>query len=103
MSTSEAVARQVSLDPAGAAFVDAIDQRAARHGRCIDHDLDLMQQSYRLRYHVYCVERAFLHAPNYPDRIEIVRHDPTRTLWLRFAVQQVWKCGLFTGGEQAAA
>ena len=67
---TEAVARQVDVGRDGAAFVDPIDQHAALDGRCIDHDLDLLRQSYQLRYQVYCVERAFLRAANYPDRIE---------------------------------
>jgi len=70
MGTSEVMARPVGVDRDGVAFVGEIDRQAALEGRCIDHDLDLMNQSYRLRYQVYCVERAFLHAANYPDRIE---------------------------------
>jgi N-acyl-L-homoserine lactone synthetase len=29
-----------------------------------------MEASYRLRYQVYCIERAFLKAANYPDQLE---------------------------------
>ncbi len=38
--------------------------------RSIDGDPELMAQHYRLRYQVYCVERAFLHAEDYPDQQE---------------------------------
>jgi N-acyl amino acid synthase of PEP-CTERM/exosortase system len=38
--------------------------------RQIDDDLVLMNQSYRLRYQVYCLERGFLNPANYPDRLE---------------------------------
>jgi N-acyl-L-homoserine lactone synthetase len=44
--------------------------REVIEGRVIDNDQDLMDQSYRLRYQVYCVERGFLNAGNYPDRLE---------------------------------
>ncbi len=36
----------------------------------IDDDPRLLDQSYRLRYQVYCVERRFLPAADYPDRLE---------------------------------
>jgi N-acyl-L-homoserine lactone synthetase len=39
-------------------------------GRQIDNDLRLMDESYHLRYQVYCVERGFLDAADYPDRRE---------------------------------
>lgn len=38
--------------------------------RFLDGDPELMDQSHRLRYQVYCVERMFLPAENYPDRRE---------------------------------
>jgi N-acyl amino acid synthase of PEP-CTERM/exosortase system len=38
--------------------------------RMIDHDPALLEQSYRLRYQVYCVERGFLNASDYPDERE---------------------------------
>jgi N-acyl-L-homoserine lactone synthetase len=38
--------------------------------RQIDDDPALMDQSYRLRYQVYCVERGFLNHANYPDQLE---------------------------------
>jgi N-acyl-L-homoserine lactone synthetase len=36
----------------------------------LDHDPDLMDKSYRLRYQVYCIERGFLDPAKYPDRLE---------------------------------
>jgi len=39
-------------------------------GLRIDNHPDLMQASYRLRYQVYCVERGFLSATDYPDQLE---------------------------------
>jgi N-acyl-L-homoserine lactone synthetase len=39
-------------------------------GRQIDSDPRLMDESYRLRYQVYCIERGFLNAEDYPDRRE---------------------------------
>jgi N-acyl amino acid synthase of PEP-CTERM/exosortase system len=38
--------------------------------RSIDGDPELMAQHYRLRYQVYCVERGFLPADDYPDQQE---------------------------------
>jgi N-acyl-L-homoserine lactone synthetase len=38
--------------------------------RQIDDDSALMEQSYRLRFQVYCLERKFLSALNYPDGLE---------------------------------
>lgn len=43
--------------------------------RQIDDDPDLMAQSYRLRYQVYCLERKFLKASNYPDQLECDEYD----------------------------
>lgn len=40
------------------------------HPRSVDDDPWLLEQSYRLRYQVYCVERGFLPAGNYPDQLE---------------------------------
>jgi N-acyl amino acid synthase of PEP-CTERM/exosortase system len=40
------------------------------HARSIDDDPPLLEQSYRLRYQVYCVEREFLPAGDYPDKLE---------------------------------
>jgi predicted GNAT family N-acyltransferase len=42
----------------------------ATEGRVIDGDSGLMDQSYRLRYQVYCVERGFLNAGDYPEQLE---------------------------------
>jgi N-acyl-L-homoserine lactone synthetase len=39
-------------------------------GRQIDADSRLMDESYQLRYQVYCVERRFLNPDDYPDRRE---------------------------------
>ena len=38
--------------------------------RLLDDDPVLMEQSYRLRYQVYCIERQFLRAEDYPDELE---------------------------------
>jgi N-acyl-L-homoserine lactone synthetase len=47
------------------------DSRIDRpHGREIDDDAHLMEESYRLRYRVYCEERRFLHPGDYPDGVE---------------------------------
>jgi N-acyl-L-homoserine lactone synthetase len=43
--------------------------------RQIDDDPLLMEQSYRLRYQVYCLERNFLKASNYPDQLECDEFD----------------------------
>jgi N-acyl-L-homoserine lactone synthetase len=43
--------------------------------RQIDDDPLLMEQSYRLRYQVYCLERNFLNASNYPDQLECDEFD----------------------------
>jgi N-acyl-L-homoserine lactone synthetase len=43
--------------------------------RQIDGDAVLMEQSYRLRYQVYCVERKFLDAARYPDGLECDEFD----------------------------
>jgi N-acyl-L-homoserine lactone synthetase len=39
-------------------------------GRLIDDDPTLLDQSYRLRYQVYCIEREFLCPADYPDQLE---------------------------------
>jgi N-acyl-L-homoserine lactone synthetase len=41
----------------------------------IDDDSALLEQSYNLRYQVYCVERGFLPAGDYPDQQEIDEFD----------------------------
>jgi N-acyl amino acid synthase of PEP-CTERM/exosortase system len=43
--------------------------------RRIDNDPQLLTDSYRLRYQVYCVEREFLNRNNYPDRLEVDEFD----------------------------
>jgi len=43
--------------------------------RQIDDDPVLMEQSYRLRYQVYCLERGFLNAADYPDQLERDEYD----------------------------
>jgi N-acyl amino acid synthase of PEP-CTERM/exosortase system len=39
-------------------------------GRTLDDEPDLLEQSYRLRYEVYCLERQFLPAERYPTGLE---------------------------------
>jgi N-acyl amino acid synthase of PEP-CTERM/exosortase system len=46
------------------------------HPRSIDGDPELLEQSYRLRYQVYCVERQFLSVSDYPDKREVDSFDP---------------------------
>lgn len=41
----------------------------------LDDDPRLLGQSYRLRYQVYCVERQFLDAGDYPDQLEFDAYD----------------------------
>ena len=55
-------------DTAGAGASHA----AAPHfvGRTIDAAPHLLEQSYRLRYQVYCLERKFLRAEDYPEGLE---------------------------------
>ena len=43
---------------------------SAFQARTIDASPELLAQSYRLRYQVYCVERKFLPADAYPDGVE---------------------------------
>src|ERR1700710_2116791 len=38
--------------------------------RIVDDDPELLQESFNLRYQVYCLERGFLPAENYPDELE---------------------------------
>lgn len=45
------------------------------HPRSIDDDPQLLDQSYRLRYQVYCVERQFLPTSDYPDQREMDSFD----------------------------
>jgi N-acyl amino acid synthase of PEP-CTERM/exosortase system len=41
----------------------------------IDACPHLLRRSYHLRYDVYCIERKFLEAVNYPDRLEMDEYD----------------------------
>src|SRR5262245_6179302 len=64
-----------------------IDSRRTRHidtignppqrleGRQIDSDPHLMDESHRLRFQVYCLERGFLNADDYPDKREYDEFD----------------------------
>jgi len=58
--------------------IDTIGNRLQRlEGRQIDSEPRLMDESYRLRYQVYCIERGFLSVEDYPDgreRDEFDRH-----------------------------
>lgn len=40
------------------------------NGRVLDGEPQLLQQSFNLRYQVYCLERGFLPPENYPNHIE---------------------------------
>jgi N-acyl amino acid synthase of PEP-CTERM/exosortase system len=50
---------------------------AAEHfcARPIDDERSLLERSFQLRYQVYCVERRFLPAGDYPNGLEIDRFD----------------------------
>jgi N-acyl amino acid synthase of PEP-CTERM/exosortase system len=45
------------------------------HGLVLDGDPALINESYRLRYQVYCHERHFLPAEDYPTQLEIDAYD----------------------------
>lgn len=45
-------------------------------GRPIDDSPELLEKSYALRYQVYCLEREFLDASNYPDHQETDKFEP---------------------------
>jgi len=45
------------------------------HARAIDDDSRLLEQSYRLRHQVYCMERQFLDAASHPDGRETDEFD----------------------------
>jgi N-acyl-L-homoserine lactone synthetase len=53
-------------------YIDVAESRRPETmvGRQIDGDPELMEASYRLRYQVYCVERSFLKAADYPEQLE---------------------------------
>lgn len=56
--------------------IDTIGARSHwLEGRQIDSDARLMDESHRLRYQVYCVERGFLNPDDYPDRREQDEYD----------------------------
>jgi N-acyl-L-homoserine lactone synthetase len=71
-SQSEA---QRHLDWNTSRYVRTAGNRKDLEIRQIDDDPVLMEQSYRLRYQVYCLERGFLSAANYPDRLECDEFD----------------------------
>ena len=52
-----------------------MDQFADFTALSIDDDSRLLDQSYRLRFQVYCMEREFLEAGDYPDQREIDEFD----------------------------
>jgi N-acyl amino acid synthase of PEP-CTERM/exosortase system len=60
--------------------------------RTIDDDPRLLESSYRLRYQVYCLERKFLPAENYPDQLEVDEFD-----LLSIHVGAVDACGELAG------
>lgn len=45
------------------------------HTRLLDSDPALLEQSYNLRYQVYCLERRFLKAEDHPAQIEVDEFD----------------------------
>lgn len=45
-------------------------------GLVLDGNQELVDESYRLRYQVYCHERHFLPAEDYPTQLEIDAYDP---------------------------
>jgi N-acyl-L-homoserine lactone synthetase len=57
-----------------AALVDELSSQEF-HACQIDDDPALMDQGFRLRYQVYCLEREFLNASDYPDQREIDEFD----------------------------
>jgi N-acyl-L-homoserine lactone synthetase len=59
-----------------AAAFDTLDRPDhGLQGRQIDSDPQLMEESHRLRYQVYCIERGFLNPDDYPDHCEIDEFD----------------------------
>src|SRR4029079_11620011 len=57
------------VDTAGAGDSRAASPHFVR-GRTLDDVPHLLAQRYRLRYEVYCLERQFLPAAQYPTRLE---------------------------------
>src|ERR1700730_16115236 len=45
------------------------------HATLLDDLQELLEKSYRLRYHVYCLERTFLRAEDYPQGLETDEFD----------------------------
>lgn len=65
----------IDKQPADAADVSLVGRPRYFHGREIDDTPALLAESYALRYQVYCLERGFLEAANYPDLLEIDAFD----------------------------
>ena len=66
-----------SLESSPARRIDTIGTRTFRlEGRQINSDPQLMDESHRLRYQVYCLERGFLNPADYPNRRECDEFDP---------------------------
>jgi N-acyl-L-homoserine lactone synthetase len=64
------VARQTAFDSNGSTFLDQTENRSDLEGFLLDRDPNLLQDSYRLRYRVYCVERGFLYPAHHPKGLE---------------------------------
>jgi N-acyl-L-homoserine lactone synthetase len=64
------VARQRTFNANRSALLDQIAARSELNGLLLDNHPSLLMESYRLRYQVYCVERGFLNAANYPEGLE---------------------------------
>jgi len=68
-----------SLDRIGSNTSRRIDTIGRRtqwlEGRQIDSDPRLMDESHRLRFQVYCIERGFLNPDDYPDQRECDEFD----------------------------
>ncbi len=76
VGTTEASVQPMRIVSRAHRRVESIGNRIQRlEGRHIDSDSRLMDASYRLRYQVYCVERGFLKAEDYPDGREIDEFD----------------------------
>jgi N-acyl-L-homoserine lactone synthetase len=77
-STETSFELRPPIDPDTARRIETIGTgRQWLDGRQIDSDPCLMDESHRLRYQVYCIERGFLNPDDYPDgreRDEFDRH-----------------------------
>jgi N-acyl-L-homoserine lactone synthetase len=73
--TFSGVASARGFAPNHTTLVDPICTADAMTGVRIDDDPHLLEASYRLRYQVYCVERAFLSAADYPSQLETDEFD----------------------------